>query len=552
MRSAAANLRRLGHILRVLAGHGVAHALGPRLARWPALGRRLPPGDLPGPQRFAALLEDLGGTFIKFGQMLALQPDILSLEYCNALFDLLDRVAPFPYAEVEAVVRVDLGRSPDQLFDVFERQPLATASIGQVHVAWRGGRKLAVKVQRPIVVTDFAGDIRLMSAMVGAIRRFRIRRLAWLIVPTSEFVAWTREELDYRFEARYMERLRAAAADNPHERVPELVDELTTSRVLTAEFLEGVTVLNYLRALETGAELLPRRLAAAGFVPDLFARHLIDNFLGDAFRHGIFHADLHPANLLILQDNVVGYIDFGITGVLSHHSRRHLIALTLAYTRADLDGMTDAFLQVSTLDPGADVAAFRAGLDRFAEAWYERRGKQRRLRKNFTLVMLDMLRLSRSTGIWPERDVVKYIRSAIAIDGLITRFAPGFEVGAYLAAVCERQLRQRAWEGLFSYDRAVGWMAAAGSLSRDGAPRAAAWLGRATRPEPPPAAPRRRRSGGGAETRAVHLAAVGFGAALLAAAGGVQPELGVNLFTAEVLLVAASLAMCLHALRRSV
>jgi ubiquinone biosynthesis protein len=553
VRSAAANLRRLGQILRVLLAHGVAHAIGPRLARWPALARRLPPGDLPGPQRFTALLEDLGGTFIKFGQMLALQPDILSLEYCNALFDLLDRVAAFPYAEVEAVVRADLGRGPDQLFDVFERQPLATASIGQVHVAWRGGRKLAVKVQRPIVETDFAGDIRLMSAMVGAIRRFRIHRLGWLIVPTSEFVAWTREELDYRFEARYMERLRTAAADNPHERVPELVEELTTSRVLTAEFLEGVTVLNYLRALESGAELLPRRLAAAGFVPDLFARHLIDNFLGDAFRHGIFHADLHPANLLILPDNVVGYIDFGITGVLSHYSRRHLIALTLAYTRADLDGMTEAFLQVSTLDPGADVAAFRAGLDRFAEAWYERRGKQRKLRKNFTLVMLDMLRLSRSTGIWPERDVVKYIRSAIAIDGLITRFAPGFDVGAYLAAVCERQLRQRAWEGLFSYDQAVGWMAAAGSLSRDGAPRAAAWLERATRPEPPPPpAPRRRRSGSGAETRAVHLAAVGFGAALLAAAGGAQPDLGVNLFTAEVLLVATSLAMCLHALRRSV
>jgi ubiquinone biosynthesis protein len=552
VRSAAANLRRLGHILRVLLAHGTAHALGPRLARWPALARRLPPGDLPGPRRLAAVLEDLGGSFIKFGQMLALQPDILSLEYCNALFDLLDRVAPFPYAEVEAVVRADLGRGPDELFDVFERQPLATASIGQVHVAWRGGRKLAVKVQRPVVETTFAGDIRLMSAMVAAIRRFRIRGLAWLIVPTSEFVAWTREELDYRFEARYMERLRTAAADNPHERVPEVVDELTTSRVLTADFLEGVTVLDYLRALESAKELLPRRLAAAGFVPDLFARHLIDNFLGDAFRHGIFHADLHPANLLILPDNVVGYIDFGITGVLSHHSRRHLIGLTLAYTRADLDGMTEAFLQVSTLDAGADVAAFRAGLERFAEAWYERRGKQRKLRKNFTLVMLDMLRLSRSTGIWPERDVVKYIRSAIAIDGLITRFAPGFDVGAYLAAVCERQLRQRAWEGLFSYDRAVGWMAAAGSLSRDGAPRAAAWLGRATRPEPPPAAaPRRRRGGGGGETRAVHLAAVGFGAALLAAAGGVQPELGVNLFTAEVLLVAASLAMCLHALRRS-
>ncbi len=553
MRTAAANLRRLGNILRVLAAHGVAHALGPRLARWPALARRLPPGDLPGPRRFAALLEDLGGTFIKFGQMLALQPDILSLEYCNALFDLLDRVAPFPYAEVEAVVRADLGRGPDELFDVFERQPLATASIGQVHVAWRGGRKLAVKVQRPIVVTDFAGDIRLMSAMVGAIRRFRIRRLEWVIEPMSEFVAWTLEELDYRNEARYMERLRVNAQDNPHERVPELVVELTTPRVLTVEFLEGVTVLDYLRALESGEELLPRRLAAAGFEPDRFGRHMIDNFLGDAFRHGIFHADLHPANLLIQPGNVVGYVDFGITGVLSQYSRGHLITMTLAYTRGDLDGMCTAFLKVSTLDTGADVAAFRAGLDRFAEAWYEQRGKQRKLRKNFTLVMLDMLRLSRTTGIWPERDVIKYIRSAIAIDGLITRFAPGFDVGAYLAEVCERNLRREGWQRLVAEDRLIDWTGASARLLRDGAFRAAKALeqfaadgppGAAEVPRSAPASHRESRQ------RALQLAVTACALSLLMLVAGGPAEPGINLFTAEAVLAGAALAMLFRIMLR--
>jgi ubiquinone biosynthesis protein len=554
MRSAGSNLRRVAHIVRVLAAHLTAHLLGERLARWPVLARRLPPGGLSGPRRLAALLEDLGGTFIKFGQMLALQPDILSLEYCNALFDLLDRVAPFPYEEVEATVRRELGRGPDELFDRFEHRPLATASIGQVHLAWRGGKKLAVKVQRPVVQADFAGDVRLMAAMVAAIRRFRIRPLTWLVVPTSEFVAWTREELDYRYEARYMERLRSAAADNPHERVPELVAELTTPRVLTAEFLDGVTVLDYLRAIETGDEVLPRRLAAAGFEPDVFARHMIDNFLGDAFRHGIFHADLHPANLMVLPDNVVGYIDFGITGVLSHYSRHHLIALTLAYTRADLDGMRDAFLKVSTLEDGADPAAFRAGLERMAETWYGRHGRERKLRKNFTLVMLDMLRLSRSTGIWPERDVVKYIRSAIAIDGLITRFAPGFDVGAYLAAVCERQLRQQARGVLFSSDRVADWSAAAGSLARDGLPRALAVLDRIAGGELPVRGELVGRQDAGrraeAGARAARLAAVACGAALLVTVTGTPPELGMNLFTAEVLIAIAALTLTLTTLRR--
>src|SRR5258707_15492090 len=99
-------------------------------------------------------------------------------------------------------------------------------------------------------------------------------------------------------------------------------------------------------------------------------RHIIDNFLGDAFQHGIFHADLHPANLMILPGNVVGYIDFGITGVLSHYSRQNLVGLTLAYTRADLNGMCNSFVKGSAMGPNGDVGAFNEGLKRLADEWY--------------------------------------------------------------------------------------------------------------------------------------------------------------------------------------
>src|ERR1700749_3269320 len=144
-----------------------------------------------------------------------------------------------------------------------------------------------------------------------------------MIEPLREFVMWTREELDYRREARYMEHLRENASDNACERVPEVLREYTTRRTLVLEFLEGVTVLDYLRALERGDEELPARLRDANFDADEAARNIINNFLGDAFRHGMFHADLHPANLMLLPDSVVGYIDFGITGVLSHHARQN-------------------------------------------------------------------------------------------------------------------------------------------------------------------------------------------------------------------------------------
>jgi ubiquinone biosynthesis protein len=548
------DLRRLGRIVRVAAGHLAAHAWGERLLRRaPRLARRLPYPGLPGPERLRVALEELGGTFIKLGQMLALQPDILSLAHCNALFKLLDRVEPFPYADVERTFREELGRTPEEVFDRFERESFAAASIGQVHRATLDGRVLAVKVRRPTVETDFAGDIRLMSGAVRLVKALRFQRLYWLIEPLSEFIAWTREELDYTNEARYMDRLRANAGDNPKERIPAVLWELTGPRILVVDFLEGLPVIDYLRALETGDQLTPRRLQAAGFDADAFARAIIDNFLGDAFRHGLFHADLHPANLLILPGNVVGYVDFGITGILSTYSRRHLITMTLAYTRGDLPGMAASFFKVSAMDADSDPEAFHAGLARMAESWYEVRGRDRRLRKNFTLVMLDMLRLSRATGIWPERDVIKYIRSAIAIDGLIGRFAPGFDVGRYLEQVCSEQLQLRGVQASVSSDRLVEGAVAGAHLLESGLLRADRFVDRLLADDLPVRAEvvglRRGESEALRARAARQTAAVGV-LGLLTALSAPTGGLGWNLLTVEALLLGVGLTLLLNTVRR--
>ena len=548
------SLRRLTHIAAVVLRHGLAYALGPWVARWPRLAKGLPVG-LSKPDRLRTMIEELGGTFIKFGQMLALQPDVLSLEYCNALFNLLDRVAPFSFDHVERIFTEELGKSPLEIFDGFDPRPIATASIGQVHIAYLDGRKLAVKVQRPTVDTDFAGDIRLMAGVICVVKRLRLKRLYWIIEPMSEFIEWTREEMNYRHEARYMEQLRDNAQTSSQERVPQALLEYTTRRILVAEFIEGVTVLDYLRAIETGDELMSHRLKASGFDPNRFACNIIDNFLSDAYRHGMFHADLHPANLIILPGNVVGYIDFGITGVLSHYSRQNLVGLTLAYTRADLNGMCDSFVKGSAMGPNADVGAFSEGLKRLADEWYGIQGKERRLLKNFTLVMVDMLKLSRKTDIWPERDVIKYIRSAIAIDGLITRFVPGFNVGRYLEMVCNHYLKWEARRAMFSYDALVGLSNSTGHLVRDGAFRAASFLHRVAAGD----LQARAQIDGATEDaddslsrRTIHLAMIVLVVSLLITIAGERVQLGVNLFTAETVLIAATAMMLLRTIRRLV
>lgn len=182
-----------------------------------------------------------------------------------------------------------------------------------------GGHKVAVKVRRPNILDDFSIDIAAMNFVVRLVKLLRIRALYWIIAPTEEFVAWTQEELDFRREAHYMEELGRNARGNRLEKVPAVFWSCTTARILTAEFLEGMTISEYLRKIEEG-----RAPSIPDFAPSKLAAHLVDNFLGDAFRHGMFHADLHPGNLMIMSGNVVGYLDFGISGVLSRYSRRHL------------------------------------------------------------------------------------------------------------------------------------------------------------------------------------------------------------------------------------
>jgi predicted unusual protein kinase regulating ubiquinone biosynthesis (AarF/ABC1/UbiB family) len=547
------SLRRLAYITFVITKNLLAQACGLWLARLPHVLMPRSYVHLTGPERLRAALEELGGSFIKFGQMLALQPDILSLEYCNGLFDLLDRITPFDYADVEQTFIAELAKTPSEIFDSFERFPIATASIGQVHVAYVDGRKVAVKVQRPRVETDFSGDIRLMSAAMSLIKRLHLRSLYWMLEPTGEFLAWTHEELDYRYEARYMERLRRNALNNPRERVPEVFWPYTTRRTLVCEFFEGDTLLAYLRAHESGDAQLVSALKTTGFEPDRTARNIIDNFLGDVFQHGMFHADLHPANLMILPGNTVGYIDFGITGTISKYSRRNLVALTLAYTRGDLEGMCEAFFRISVFDSETSTGRFRDGLKIFAETWYETAGRERRLRKNFTLVMLDMLRLSRRTGVWPERDVVKYIRSAIAIDGLITRFAPSFDLGQHLQVVCDRHLRWNARREMFTYESMLGWAISGERIVRDGPLRAADFVERLTAGELEAQACFVREGGSSDEAlrlRVVQLGAAVFAVALAMTLTGERLEFGSNLFTAELLFFSVVTAQLLRTARR--
>ncbi len=542
------SLWRLAHCALVVARHGLKRAAGDAARRLPWVSDRLAPAAT-GPEAVRRLLEELGGSFIKLGQVLALQPDIVPRRYCDAFFDLMDRMPPFDEAAVERVVREELGRAPEEIFDTFDRQPIASASIAQVHVARLGDRKLAVKLQRPNARRDFGGDIQLMGWTAAAIRWLRLGRLDWLAMALEEFVAWTGEELDFRAEARFMDRLAANSRDRDRERVPEVVWSQTTARVLTAEYLEGTTLLGYLRGLESGDEDVRRRLADAGFEPERFAENVLENFLHDVFHHGVFHADLHPANLLILPGNTVGYVDFGISGVVSEYARFHLVSTVMALTRADVGGAADHLLELAELGPDSDTRRFRRELADLGETWFGRVPGSRRLekRRSYTEILLDTLEMSRRLRILPHPEAMRYMRSVITLDGLIGRFAPAMDRDTVIERHCSQLLESAPAAALVSFDQWVDWLWAGARLARDGAARLDRALDRLERRANPGLDfERPRRGPERPAARAFWLGVTAAALAALAVTLGQPPRLGLNLFTAELAVVAGALGLLLR------
>jgi len=533
---------RFFKILFVFFVHGVSIAMGKGLRHVPWLRSRLPL-DLDGPERLKVVLETLGGSFVKLGQMLAAQPDILPNRYCERLYNLLDRVNPVPNSEVQRVFREETGILPTEAFDEFSRKPIASGSIGQVHIAFLDGNKYAVKVQRPDTISGFRRDIKMMNSLVAFIKIVRFKPLFWMIPPLEEFSEWTKEELDFRKEARYMRELRKHAEECSHHHVP-LVGQFATRRVLMVEFLEGVTLVDHMRRLAEGDQDHERWLSGVGFDANQFARNIIDVFIKGSAVAGIFHADLHPGNLLVLPNNVVGYIDFGITGVLSPFSRHRLLGTTLAFARQDIDKLCTTFFSVSAMDANSNPDGFRADMKRISERWYGRADEGSTVTTSASIVFMEMLTLSRKHNIWPQRDIIKYIRSAMAIDGLIRRFAPDFDVSGFLATTSRKYLVRHARAALFSQDAFINWSKATSELSSTGAFRFSSFLDRLANTKPDDQA--RERSRLARQSFGRQIAAIGLLILCLAFATNETYEIGVNLFSSQILVAAIFFASALN------
>ncbi|MDP3764986.1 MAG: AarF/ABC1/UbiB kinase family protein [Nanoarchaeota archaeon] len=267
--------------------------------------------------RLRKTLERLGPTFIKFGQVLSVRPDLIPKEYSKELEKLQDSVPEFPFSEVESIIEKDFGKGIEHLFLHFEKKPIASASISQVHKAiLKNGEKVAVKVQRPNVKHIMETDIEIMFYFANLLETHaeKIRRFTPVKI-VNEFKDWTEKELDFRLEARNAKRFYQNFKGSNTVHIPKVYDELTSESVLTLEFIEGIE-------LHKIKEIKKRKLDFNEIIKNGF-----NAIMTQVFVHGIFHADPHPGNIIVMSKNSIAFVDFGIVGYFDEKLKNKCIDL---------------------------------------------------------------------------------------------------------------------------------------------------------------------------------------------------------------------------------
>ena len=333
---ATRSLGRLSEIAQVMVRHGFgyfleAHKLTDLLPGRSAEARlaesEMTVGSTRG-QHLRELLDELGPTFVKFGQLLSTRPDVVPPDVIAELRGLQDDVRPFPFEQAERVIEEDLGNSIERLFLEFEHEPVAAASIGQVHRAvLPNGRQVAVKVQRPGAPRQIEADLTLLYQAARLVKE-RVRALDFIDARAliDEFARQIRQELDYRLEARNAQTFHRNFASNPHVRVPKVYWQYTRARVLTLEWLDGTHV----RDVDVTPLTLDERRDLAYLIAETWMTMI--------FRHGFFHGDPHPANILVLEEaGSIGLVDFGAVGKLTDDDMSKLTRLFIDAAAENVD-----------------------------------------------------------------------------------------------------------------------------------------------------------------------------------------------------------------------
>ena len=407
------NIRRFDEILKVLSEQGFGFILDeldlnhrlPLYSRFKPDRNKIPP-----PERLRETFEELGPTFIKFGQILSQRPDIVPREYIKELEKLQDQVPPFKGEKARQIIEEEVGMENIQDFNA---EPVAAASIAQVHEArLNNGDKVALKIRRPGIEKQIRQDLEILEFLGG--RAERINKLEKIKLQKSikAFSRWTKQELNLKREGRNAEILRGNLADEDRIKIPEVYQEFTTEKVLVMEYVDGVRSSNLeaLEKLDIEREELAETAIRAG--------------LKQIIRDGFFHGDPHPSNFLVSDEGELVYIDFGMMGRLTKDTRKNLGLMIIHALDEDVEGTLEVFKNIGHITEDADIEGLKAEIE-----------DKILLIKNSTIEehsltseLLDITIKATQKGIVMPPSLVLMGKSLLTMEGIGLRVYPEYQI----------------------------------------------------------------------------------------------------------------------------
>ena len=374
---------------------------------------------LPSPEVLRNILIELGPVYVKLGQLLSTRPDLLPGRYVDTLTDLQANVPPVPWSEVENLIRQELSQPLESVFSQIDRNAIAAGSIGQVYRAvLNNGQQVALKIQRPGIDKIVARDISLIKSLAELVSRTEFGKNFDIVGLADEFSKAIEAELDFTTEAEYTQKLRANLIeskwfDSSKLTIPQVYNSLTTTRLLTIEWLDGVPILN--ANLPQDRDNKDEATQRSEITTILFRA-----FFKQVYIDGFFHADPHPGNIFYLQDGRIAILDCGMVGRLDPRTQQILTEMLLAIV--DLDGRRCSQLTLELAEGGQQVNLNRLtnDYDRMLRKYYNRSISE----INFSEVIYEVLQVSRNNKIRLPSNMGLYAKTLANLEGVARGFYP--------------------------------------------------------------------------------------------------------------------------------
>lgn len=429
LRSAARDFQRFRHIAQTLARYGYRELVRKEESLPPGVDAELPPQDaeLPKskPRRFRLMLEELGPTFIKLGQVLSSRPDLVAPDYVEELKLLQDRCEPLAFEVIRETLREAYGVAPESVFAWFSEAPLATASIAQVHEArTQDGERVVVKVQRPGIAEEIRFDVDVLYRLARVLDAvFEESAAVEPVGVVAEFDRGLSEELNFRHEAANVREFARLHLPRPDIEIPRVIEELSTSTVLTLTFIDGV----------------PFSRLPADVDKKAIAVRIIREAFDEVFVDGVFHGDPHAGNILYVGPGRYGILDFGLLGRLTRQMQETLVVLALAVAVRDPDTVARTIYRLGQSEERVDIARVRDDVSVLFERYLGQPiaevDSQHLVRELLGLAMRHRIRIP------PEYSMLG--RAAATIEGIVRELDPTLDVAAVAKPYAERLLKDR-------------------------------------------------------------------------------------------------------------